>query len=428
MATAETPDSAIPVRDVAARLRSIIGELPQLWVEGEITKVNVHRTSFNVYLTLRDPDADMVLDVRCQLGLWMGLNPPLAEGARVVMRLKPSYYEKAGRITWTANAVQAVGVGEQLARLEALKQRLRSEGLFDNARKRPLPFLPRRIGLITGARSDAQADFIKVTRHRWPAVRIVVRNTMVQGPSAPREVIAALQAFDADPEVDVVVITRGGGSMEDVVLPFSDEALVRAVAEATTPVVTAIGHEQDVPLVDFAADFRASTPSNAAEHVVPDVEAEQHGVADARQRLRRSLARWIGQEQSRLDAIRSRPAMGDPRSLVEGRLDEVAALRDRARRCLHHQLDRAHDEIGHQRARARSLSPLATLQRGYSVLQDDAGHVLTSVGRVQAGQAVAVRVADGRVHATATSTEPLTEPHTAPLTAPVPPEETDGRA
>jgi exodeoxyribonuclease VII large subunit len=219
-------------------------------------------------------------------------------------------------------------------------------------------------------------------------------------------VIEAVQRLDRDPEVEVVVVARGGGSVEDL-LPFSDEALIRAVARLRTPVVSAIGHEPDSPLLDLVADVRASTPTDAAKLVVPDVADELHRVAAARDRLRGAVVARLGREQAALDALRSRPALADPRGLVDARIDEVGALRDRARRCLGHQLDRANDDVGHQRARARALSPLATLQRGYAVLQDADGHVVTSVAGVSPGHPVSVRVADGRVHATTTSTEPI---------------------
>jgi exodeoxyribonuclease VII large subunit len=201
----------------------------------------------------------------------------------------------------------------------------------------------------------------------------------------------------------VIVVARGGGSVEDL-LPFSDEALIRAVHAVRTPVISAIGHEPDQPLLDLVADVRASTPTDAAKLVVPDVVEEQRNVVHARDRIRGAVRGWVAREQAGLDALRSRPALADPRTLLDARLDEIDRLRDRARRTLGHSLDRAADDIGHQRARARALSPLATLQRGYAVLQDADGHVVTSIDGVEPQQQISVRVADGRIHATTTST------------------------
>jgi exodeoxyribonuclease VII large subunit len=243
-------------------------------------------------------------------------------------------------------------------------------------------------------------------RRRWPAVAFEVAYAAMQGPRCVPEVVEALDRLERDPSVDVIVVARGGGSVEDL-LPFSDETLVRAVHRLRTPVVSAIGHEPDSPLLDLVADLRASTPTDAAKLVVPDVAEELRLVATARERMRGGLRSWLHREQTALDAIRSRPALADPRSLLDERTDEVTMLRDRARRTLGHLLDRAHDDVGHQRARARALSPLETLRRGYAVLQDADGHVLTSVAGVAVGAEVTVRVADGRLHATTTETEEL---------------------
>jgi exodeoxyribonuclease VII large subunit len=232
----------------------------------------------------------------------------------------------------------------------------------------------------------------------------------MQGPRAAAEVIEALGRLERHPDVDVIVVARGGGSVEDL-LPFSDEALVRAVHRLRTPVVSAIGHEQDQPLLDLVADVRASTPTDAAKLVVPDVAEELRLVDAVRHRLRHVLGGWLARERAGLDALRSRPVLGDPRGLLDTRAAELSELRDRARRSLGHRLDRAHDDITHQRARARALSPLATLERGYAVLQDAHGHVVTSVSGVAADSRISVRVADGRVRATTTGTELLEDVH-----------------
>jgi exodeoxyribonuclease VII large subunit len=306
-----------------------------------------------------------------------------------------------------------VGLGELLARLERRRQLLAAEGLFAAELKRPLPFLPGTVGLVTAPNSAAERDVLENARRRWPAVAFEVAYAAMQGPRAATEVIEALERLDRAAHVDVIVIARGGGSVEDL-LPFSDEAMVRAVHRARTPVVSAIGHEPDSPLLDLVADLRASTPTDAAKLVVPDVAEELRLVDVARDRMRASLSGWVAREQAALDALRSRPALADPRSLLDARGEEVAHLRDRARRCVGHALDRAADDVGHLRDRARALSPLATLQRGYAVLQDAEGHVVTSVHGVGTGAPVSVRVADGRVHATTTRLEPLDSPDPEP--------------
>ena len=261
------------------------------------------------------------------------------------------------------------------------------------------------MGLVTAPNSAAERDVLENARRRWPAVRFETAHAAMQGTRAAAEVMEAVDRLDRHPDVEVIVVARGGGSVEDL-LPFSDEALIRAVHKARTPVVSAIGHEPDQPLLDLVADVRASTPTDAAKLVVPDVSEELRGVDLARQRIRSAMTGYVAREQAGLDALRSRPSLADPRSLVDARADEVDLLRDRTRRSLRHALDRATDDLAHQRARARALSPLATLRRGYAVLQDADGHVVSSVTGVETGANVAVRVADGRIHATTTRVDP----------------------
>ncbi|MBC2960386.1 exodeoxyribonuclease VII large subunit [Nocardioides deserti] len=399
-----SPAAPAPVRQIANAIAGWVDRLGAVWVEGQVTQVTRRTGMATVFMTLRDAVADISVTVTCARSLYDSLDAPLVEGASIVVHAKPSYYPTRGTISLQAREIRMVGLGELLARLERRRQLLAAEGLFERHLKRPLPFLPTRVGLVTAPNSAAERDVLENARRRWPAVRFEVAYAAMQGTRSCAEVMEALARLDRHPEVDVIVVARGGGSVEDL-LPFSDEALVRAVAATRTPVVSAIGHEPDQPLLDLVADVRASTPTDAAKLVVPDVTDELRGVASARERLRASVAARITREQAGLDALRSRPALADPRSLVDARVEEVASLRDRARRTLGHRLDRAADDIGHQRARARALSPLATLQRGYAVLQDPDGHVLTSVAGVAAGSTVSVRVADGRVHATTTGVE-----------------------
>ena len=409
-ATAESP---APVRAVSNALSQWIGQLGAVWVEGQVTQFTRRPGLGTVFLTLRDAVAEVSVQVTCARTLFDSLNPPLVEGASVVVHARPSFYAGNGSLSLAASDIRMVGLGELLARLERRRQLLAAEGLFDPARKRPLPFLPGCVGLVTAPGSAAERDVLEHARRRWPAVRFETAYAAMQGQRSALEVIEAVERLDRHPDVDVIVVARGGGSVEDL-LPFSDEGLIRAVHAARTPVVSAIGHEPDSPLLDLVADVRASTPTDAAKRVVPDVVEEQRHVAAARDRLRGGVRLLVAREQQLLDSLRSRPVLADPRTLVAERAAEVVALRARARRTLSHTLDRAADNLDHQRARARALSPLATLERGYAVLQDDAGHVIASVAGVAAGRAISVRVADGRVLATTTGTEPLSIPQETP--------------
>jgi exodeoxyribonuclease VII large subunit len=403
-ATAEAP---APVRAVANALQQWIDRLGSVWVEGQLAQVSRRPGLGTVFLTLRDPVADISVAATMARTLFDSLDPPLVEGARIVVSAKPSYYANRGQLSLAIREVRLVGLGELLAQLERRRRLLAAEGLFAPELKRALPFLPRTVGLVTGPDTAAERDVLENARRRWPAVRFAVAHATMQGSRSAAEVIEALRRLEKDDDVDVIVVARGGGSVEDL-LPFSDEALIRVVHALRTPVVSAIGHEQDAPLLDLVADVRASTPTDAAALVVPDLAEERRGVTWARDRVRTLLDQRLRTEEHALAALRSRPALAAPTSLIDGRLDEVDALVQRCRRHLGHRLDRAGDDVAHHRARARALSPLATLRRGYAVLQDGEGHVVTSASALTAGRPVSVRVADGRVHATVESVENLT--------------------
>jgi exodeoxyribonuclease VII large subunit len=310
----------------------------------------------------------------------------------VVIWARPDFNANRGSFALTALEIRAVGVGDLLARLERLRRQLGSEGLFSAERKRALPFLPRVVGLVCGRDSAAERDVLRNAARRWPAVRFRVEETAVQGPYAAGEVIDALQRLDADAEVDVIVIARGGGSLEDL-LPFSDEALIRAVAACRTPVVSAIGHEQDAPLLDYVADLRASTPTDAAKRVVPDVGEQLALIGQLRDRARRVVTGWLDRETAWLAAIRSRPALADPVREVERQAERTDALRQRARMSLSGSLARAGDDLGHTRARLLALSPAATLRRGYAIVQHADDGVVRSAGEVRPGETLTVRFA-----------------------------------
>lgn len=409
-----SPDAPAPVRAVAQAIGGWVDRLGTVWVEGQVTQISRRQGMNIVFLTLRDKLADISVPVTCSRQLADSMATPMVEGASVVMHAKPSYYANRGTLSLQAREIRMVGLGELLARLEQRRQLLAAEGLFADDRKRPLPFLPSMIGLVTAHSSAAERDVLDNARRRWPAVRFEVRYAAMQGVNAAREVIEAVQRLDADPDVEVIVIARGGGSVEDL-LPFSDEGLVRAVFKASTPVVSAIGHEPDSPLLDLVADVRASTPTDAAKRVVPDVAEEAQRVLGMRERGRLAVRSRLRTEAQHLAALRSRPALADPRSGLADRFIEVDALRERARRSVGHQLDRAADDLTHRLARVRSLSPLSTLRRGYAVVQDAAGNVVSDPASVTRGDALDVRVAGGRIGGTVTSTEP--DPSKGPLDA-----------
>jgi exodeoxyribonuclease VII large subunit len=373
-----------------------VGRLGRVWVEGQITQLTRRPGQQTCFLVLRDTAAEMSLQVAAPRSLVDALDPPLAEGGRVVVWAQPEFRPQRGTLSLTAYDVRPVGVGALLARIEQLRKTLAAEGLFAADRKRSLPFLPRTIGLVTGRASAAERDVVDNARRRWPAVQFRIENVAVQGGYAVTEVIAAVQRLDRDPEVDVIVLARGGGSVEDL-LPFSDEALVRAVAAALTPVVTAVGHESDVPLVDHAADVRASTPTDAAKLVVPDVAEEQQRVRVLQQRARRSVAGRLDTEQHRLDGLLSRPAIADPAGQLLRWSVDVEAVRERARRATLACLGEARTDVARLAARVTAMSPQATLDRGYAVLQRSDGSAVRDPAEVDTGERLTGRVAAGRI-------------------------------
>ncbi|MGH4033971.1 exodeoxyribonuclease VII large subunit [Actinomycetota bacterium Odt1-20B] len=394
MALNTSADAPLPVGEVSRLIGGWIDRLGAVWVEGQITQLSRRPGAGVVFLTLRDPSHDISVSVTCYRQVFDAVADVVSEGARVVVHAKPEWYAPRGQLSLRAAEIRPVGVGELLARLEQLKKSLAAEGLFAPERKKPLPFLPQLIGLVCGRASAAERDVLENARHRWPAVRFEVRNVPVQGVHAVAQVVQAVKDLDAVEEVDVIVVARGGGSVEDL-LPFSDEQLVRAVASCRTPVVSAIGHEPDNPLLDYVADLRASTPTDAAKKVVPDVGEEYERVRWLRDRARRSVEAFLDREERGLAHALARPSIEDPYRMVEEREEQVQALVDRGRRTLGHLLDRASSELTHTHARVVALSPAATLQRGYAVLQKPDGAVVRDPEEVGADEELRARVAEG---------------------------------
>jgi exodeoxyribonuclease VII large subunit len=395
MANPTSPEAPWPVRTVAMKIAEWVARLGEVWVEGQVTQLDRRSGAATAFLTLRDPAADVSIRVTCRREVLDGV--ALTDGARVVVRARPDYYVGRGSLSLRATEVRPVGIGELLARLERLKRLLHAEGLFAPERKRALPFLPDKVGLVTGRASAAERDVLENARRRWPAVRFRVEAVPVQGPTAVPAMVDALHRLDHDRSVDVIVVARGGGSVEDL-LPFSDEALLRVVAALRTPVVSAIGHETDSPLLDLVADLRCSTPTDAGRRIVPDVVEEQSRVDGLRQRGRRVLAGRVERGLTELAALRR---SGRRSVTVQfGRsVEAVDGLRERARRSVRSRVDAAAADLAHSRARVAALSPAATLRRGYAVVQRADGVVVRAPSEVDAGDELRLRLAGGELGA-----------------------------
>ncbi|MCL2595316.1 MAG: exodeoxyribonuclease VII large subunit [Promicromonosporaceae bacterium] len=395
-----SPQAPWSVAVVSEKIRGWIARLGEVWVEGQVVQFRERPGAWLQYLVLRDMDEQVSLSVSVPSAVLQASAATIEAGARVLVRAKPDFYRGNGSFSLRAAEIRPVGIGELLARIEHLRGILAAEGLFDVDRKRPLPFLPNAVGLVTGRNSDAMHDVVKNAQARWPGVRFEVREVAVQGVGAVREVTAAIAELDATPSVEVIVVARGGGAFEDL-LPFSDEVLLRAVADCRTPLVSAIGHEQDTPLLDLVADVRASTPTDAAKRIVPDVAQERRGVDNARRSMRQSLIARLHREQQGVDAIRARPVLARPLSMVESREQEIAGVVRHSRHLLSEVLLRASGEVGRLAAQVRALSPAATLERGYAVVQRDDGTIIRAPADAPSGAALRIRLAEGELAATA---------------------------
>lgn len=390
-----TPDNPWPLALLSRKLKEHIERAPQVWIEGQVIELNKRGT--NAYLTLRDVEDEISLSASAWSQVMGRLKEPLERGSRVVALVKPEMWLKTGRLNMQVRDIRPVGLGDLLARIERLRHALGAEGLFSESLKKRLPLLPHRIGLVTGRDSDAKKDVLRNAALRWPAVHFEIREVAVQGGGAVGEVIRALRELDAMPEVDVIVIARGGGSLEDL-LPFSDERLVRAVAAAETPVVSAIGHEADRPILDDVADLRASTPTDAAKRIVPDVAEELSRVRQCRDRLERQIALHVHREEQQLALLRSRPVLARPEEMLQARHQDVERLLARAHHAVSGAVVRGEDAVRHLRAQVRALSPQQTLDRGYSVVQvldGPAAAVIRAPEDAPAGTPLRVRLARG---------------------------------
>jgi exodeoxyribonuclease VII large subunit len=402
-----SPDNPWPLQLLSQKLKMHIDRAPSAWVEGQVIELN--RRGSNAYLTLRDIDAEISLPASVWTTVLDRQAAPLERGSRVVALIKAEFWLKTGRLNMSVKDIRPVGLGDLLARIERLRQALAAEGLFADSRKKRLPLLPHRIGLITGRDSDAKKDVLRNAALRWPAVEFEIREVAVQGNTAVAQMLAALRELDAHPVVDVIVIARGGGALEDL-LPFSSEELIRAVADASTPVVSAIGHEADRPILDDVADLRASTPTDAAKRIVPDVAEELVRVRQARDQLRRGVTRLVEREGDRLASLRSRPVLLSPDVMISQRHEDIERLKVRSHSAISAAVVRAADQLVHLKAQVRALSPQKTLDRGYAVVQlAGAGAAATThrdvvrhPSQAPAGTDLTVRVAGGRFAAQST--------------------------
>jgi exodeoxyribonuclease VII large subunit len=390
-------DRPWPVRHLAAKIADYVARMPSVWVEGQV--LNLKRWNQLYFLTLRDTDLDMSLNVTVPASALDPVVGSVRDGSHLVVHAKPNFHTKKGSLGLAADDIRVLGVGELLARIEHLKGVLGAEGLFDPERKVPLPFLPATVGLVCAQQGDAEHDVVSNARARWPQVAFEIRRVTVQGPSAVPEVSRAIAELDADPRVEVIVVARGGGSFEDL-LPFSNESLVRAAAACRTPLVSAIGHEMDTPLLDLVADYRASTPTDAAKRIVPDVVEERARTIQARDWIRRALTQMLAHQQQQLDAVRTRPALAQPEAGILVREHEVAEHRHSVRRALDETLVRERSRVTTLAGRLHALSPAATLERGYAVVQKADGSVVRSPLETVPGDVLRVRVARGELHAT----------------------------
>ncbi len=394
MSTPNSVEAPLSVSKVSQDIKDWIAKLGQVWVEGQVTQIRIRSGFQKTFITLRDVNEDYSIAITCPSNMIKALMPDINDGDRVVVFGRPNFYANRGTLSLEITDIRPVGLGELLARIEVLKKMFTAEGLFDADRKVALPFLPQNIGLITGKESAAERDILENTTKRWPGVRFTVKNTAVQGPTTVAEVIKALAELQADPTVDVIVIARGGGSVEDL-LPFSDETLIRAVADCRIPVVSAIGHEPDSPLLDLVADVRASTPTDAASTIDPDFNQELAGLTKAREIARRVITQWLVRERDRLASLRARPVLATPDGFLSVRRDELHNNRRRIRVHITNELLYASAQLRSNQDKVRLLSPASTLDRGYAIVQRSDQSIVRGVDQLSTDDIVNVRVSSG---------------------------------
>ena len=408
-----TRDNPWPLSRLTQNIKIYVDRMSALWVEGQVVQYNPRPGSRMAFFTLRDTESDTSMTVTAFPNVISEVGAGFEEGVKVVARVKPVFWERSGSLNLQAAEIHLQGLGDLLAQIERLRQRLAAEGLFDTDRKKPLPFLPRVIGLVCGRNAKAKDDVIVNATARWPGARFEVREVAVQGQYAVREVTQAIAELDSLPQVDVIVVARGGGSVEDL-LPFSDEALVRAAAQASTPLVSAIGHEGDAPLLDYVADYRASTPTDAARRIVPDLAQELDGLARAREGMRSAIQRRLAQERYNLDLLVSRPIFLAPAATLEPHRTFIDSALTSLRTQVERRLNSERQSILQASATLQALSPQATLERGYSMLRLPSGELVRDASQVPKGTLVEGILAQGRLVAQVVGSTPATRAPDSP--------------
>ena len=389
-----------PVRHLSPKIGEYVARMSPVWVEGQV--LNVKRWKHLVFLTLRDTDENMSLKATIPAAQAEAMGIPLDDGARVVLHAQPQWWTRSGDLQMVADEARAVGLGDLLARIETLKNALGAEGLFSPDRKVTLPVIPRLIGLVVATQGDAEHDVVTNALLRWPAARFEIRRVTVQGPRAVQEVVRAMRELDAIEEVDVIVVARGGGSLEDL-LAFSDESLVRAAAEIVTPLVSAIGHELDAPLLDLVADYRASTPTDAGKHVVPDAALERDRLEGARALMLGALNTRLSRERERVADLRSRPVLAQPVRMLTPHREAVSLARSGLRAAVLGAIARARSDTAASVAALNAMSPQSTLERGYAVVRTPKGDIVRGNDEVAVGEHLSIRLARGGVDADVTA-------------------------
>jgi len=399
IAIGKDPDHPFTVQQLSERVSNAVKGWGNAWVEGEIIKFQA-KAGGHAYPQLRDLATGSTISLVIFNGVLVSSGEEFKDGDRVLVSGNMDYYVARGTLSLKVSSIKKVGLGVLMAEIEARRAKIYAEGLADPSKKKKLPFLPGVIGLITAENSDAEKDVRQNILLRWPEAVIKMANVSVQGEECAPSVIAALKKMDADPEVEVIIITRGGGGFLDLV-GFSDEALVRAVAGCETPVISAIGHENDRPIIDDVADLRASTPTDAAKRVVPDVLDERRKISDSLERMKSIIGSYLGHQVTLIQQIRQHPLLKDPHAYLIQRTDDLTRALGELRDDFDYKLDKQSTDLSNKKNLLRSLSPQSTLDRGYAVVRDVDGKVITDPKMAKSGTLLKLRVAKGDLDATA---------------------------
>ena len=399
VAIGKDPDHPFTVQQLSERVANAVKGWGNAWVEGEIIKFQA-KAGGHAYPQLRDLATGSTISLVIFNGVLVSAGEEFKDGDRVLVSGNMDYYVARGTLSLKVSSIKKVGLGVLMAEIEARRAKIYAEGLADPSKKKKLPFLPGVIGLITAENSDAEKDVRQNILLRWPEAVIKMANVSVQGEECAPSVIAALKKMDADPEVEVIIITRGGGGFLDLV-GFSDEALVRAVAACETPVISAIGHENDRPIIDDVADLRASTPTDAAKRVVPDVLDERRKISDSLERMKSIIGSYLGHQVTLIQQIRQHPLLKDPHAYLIQRTDDLTRALGELRDDFDYKLDKQSTDLSNKKNLLRSLSPQSTLDRGYAVVRDVDGKVITDPKMAKSGTLLKLRVAKGDLDATA---------------------------